>query len=183
MSASAGQLLELSLQVLRSLVRGMLTATDDSNEYYQRMQVRGLGGEVHPDVQHVQPYGLYSNPEDGAQVLLFEVGGARDHLIGATVSDERYRPKNRPKGETGLHGKGYTAVRCRPDGTVEIEGGDGSVHITVDPAGNIVIDGGTVDITGTTVAIGDLTTIDGKPFLTHTHGGVTTGPGSTGPVV
>lgn len=185
---SSQKLAEVALQILRGLVRGVLTGTDDTNEHYQRLQVRGLGGEVHPDVQHIQPYGLYSNPEDGAWPLLFEVGGARDHVIGILVSDERYRPKNRPKGETGLHGKGYTAVRCNPDGSVEIIGGEGSAHVTIDAAGNVTIVGGTVDIdgsaigiTGSTVEIGDATTIDGKPFLPHTHP-VTSAPGTTGGV-
>ena len=167
---SSGTLRELGAQILRSLVRGVLAASDDSNEYYQRLQVRGLGGEVLSGVQHVQPYGLFANPEDGAQVLLFEVGGARDHVVGVSVSDERYRPKNVAKGDTGLHGKSYTAVRCKVDGTVEVEGGEGSVHITVDPLGNVTISGGTVSITGTSsVDIGAATTIDGKPFLAHTH--------------
>lgn len=183
---SGQKLAEVALQILRGLVRGVLTGTDDTNEYYQRVQVRGLGGEVHPDVQHIQPYGLYSNPEDGARPLLFEVGGARDHVIAILISDERYRPKNRPKGETGLHGKGYTAVRCKPGGTVEIIGGEGSAHVTVDASGNVVVEGGSVEILGSgsarvlVDASGDVTVEGGNVTLEGTtvdlKGIVTLGP-------
>ncbi len=140
---------ELAATLARYLVRGVLVDTDDTAEYFQRLEVRGLAGQSHPDVHHLQPYGLYSVPEAGAQVALFEVGGSQDHVVALAVTDERYRPKNGEGGETGLHGKGFTAVRARPNGDVEIEGGAGTVRIKITAAGEV--------------------TIEGKIFLEHTH--------------
>ncbi len=165
---------EIRMQVLRSLVRGVVTAADDTVAYFQRLQVRALGGEVIPDVQHVQPAGLYSVPEEGAQVLLFEVGGARDHVIGIAVADEQHRPKNRVPGETGLHGKSYTAVRCNPNGDVEIHGGSGTTRILISASGEVTIEG-KVFLAHTHSAIG------GTPALKDSVGGACTG--STGGVV
>lgn len=168
---------DLQAGLARFLVRGILQSTDDSASLtFQRIVVRGLAGEVFDDVQFMQPYGLASNPEDGAQVALFEVGGARDHLIALLIADEANRPKNLNKGETALHGKGYVAVRAKVNGDVVIEGSSGNSVITVDAAGNVTI-------TGTaTITLGPATTIDSKLFLTHTHSGVTAGGGSTGGV-
>ena len=183
----------------RLLVRGILQATDDDGALtFQRLTVRGLHGEVFPDVQFLQPYGLTSNPEDGAQVALFEVGGARDHVVALLISDERNRPKDLPKGDAALHGKGYIAVHAKSNGDVVIEGGSDSPVITVDSLANVTVDGGVVLLKGGAVVIdGSIvvsiaspivsitghTTIEGKVFLAHTHSGVTPGGGSTGPVV
>ncbi len=174
----------------RLVTRGRVVLADDTSTPYQRLQVRGLVGEVVDDVQRIQPFGLYSVPREGAEVLLLEVGAARDHLIAILVADEAHRPTGAEPGETGLHGEDYVAVRCKPDGDVTIEGPSG-VRITITAAGDIEIDGGDVTITGSTVTIGDSTEIDGKDFLTHTHAagslldGTTSAPcsGTTGPVV
>lgn len=153
---------ELRNAIARFLVRGILTSAVETGSPFMRLQARGLHGEVLPNVHFIQPYGLVSNPEDGAQVMLLEVGGARDHVIGLMVSDEANRPTNLAKGEAALHGKGYVAVRAKVNGDVVIEGLSGGAVITVDASGNISIAGGTVEI-------GPDTTIDSKVFLDHTH--------------
>ena len=85
-----------------------------------------------------------------------------------------------------------TAAQLRSDdGNTVVEVGAGEVTIkaatiTVQSTGNVNVSGTHVNVTGsTTVAISgnNTTTIDGKDFLLHTHAGVTTGGGVTGPVV
>lgn len=166
--------------IARMLVRGTVTAADDTGTGHQKVQARGLVGEVLEDLQHVQPMGLAVSPEPGARVALYEVGGARDHTIALLVSDERTRPKVTAPGEVQLHGKGYTAVRCKSNGDVEVEGGSGAARVTVKANGDVTITGGVVSITGSAVTVGSATTIDGKPFLTHTHAKPTGCAGSTG---
>lgn len=88
---------------------------------------------------------------------------------------------------------------------IEVRNADGTTKVTVKEnslkflqgsasiemsEGNITMQAGTINITGTTAvnisspatAIGTVTTIDEKPFLTHQHSGVTTGPGTSGGV-
>jgi hypothetical protein len=52
-------------------------------------------------------------------------------------------------------------------------------------AGTAVIEiaGSTINITNSNVNIGNNTKIDGRVFLSHTHSGIQTGPGNSGPVV
>jgi phage baseplate assembly protein gpV len=59
-----------------------------------------------------------------------------------------------------------------------------AAKVTVNTTGDIDFTAsGNVNITGTKVNIGNQTTIDQKPFLTHEHSGVAAGGGVTGPVV
>lgn len=154
--------------IARLVTRGRVLLADDSATQYQRLQVRALVGEVFDDIQRLQPFGLYSVPRAGAEVLLLEVGASRDHVVAALVADEQHRPKDAAPGETGLHGEGYVAVRCAPGGDVTIEGPSGVV-VRVTAGGDVEIEGGSVTITGSTVTIGSATEIDGKDFLSHTH--------------
>lgn len=146
----------------RLVMRGIISSVDDTTGPYQRLSVHALAGEFRENVHHLQPYGLSSKPNAGSQVLLLSVGGAPDHLVGLVASDEDSRPTITIAGTVILHGEGYTAVRCKPNGDVQIEGGGGSVVLTVDASGDLTIDAGNV-------TIGDNVTIDGKDFLTHTH--------------
>lgn len=171
----------IAAALARLVTRGRVILVDDTVDPYQRLQVRGLVGEVFDDVHRVQPFGLYSVPRAGAEVDLLEVGAARDHVIAVLVADEQHRPKGNPAGETGLHGEGYVAVRCAPSGDVTIEGPSG-VRITVNAGGDVEIDGGSVTITGSTVTIGSATEIDGKDFLTHTHSAGSLVDGLSAPV-
>lgn len=66
---------------------------------------------------------------------------------------------------------------------------DGTAKVTV-TGGNITIEGGNVEVKGTTaltlqsaaVNVNGVLTINGTPYLQHTHSGVTGGPSNTGEV-
>jgi phage baseplate assembly protein V len=102
---------------------------------------------------------------------------------------------NAPKileGEKIIYGKKGNQVYLKQDGSINIITGDnkqiditaqGGINITgaVNITGNVAITGnlsvsGTSDLQGTT-------TIETKPFISHTHSGVTIGAGNTGGVV
>jgi phage gp45-like len=55
-------------------------------------------------------------------------------------------------------------------------------NATISSSGSAAITGSHVTVSGSTVAIGNGTSIDGYSFIGHTHTGVTPGSGSTGPV-
>ncbi len=84
--------------------------------------------------------------------------------------------RSKPKAITGWSGD--SAQLRSDDGSVVVEVAEDKVNITAP----------TVHITGTdsvvpNVVLGPHTRIDGKLFLTHTHGGVQAGGASTGPVL
>ena len=55
-------------------------------------------------------------------------------------------------------------------------------YLLLDGSGITLHSGVAVTVSAPHVTIGNATTIDGKVFLNHTHGGVQTGSGTTGPV-
>ena len=106
-----------------------------------------------------------------------------------------YDVDNAPKileGEKIIYGKKQNQIYFKQDGSISITTADdkqiditaqGGVNITgaVNITGNVTITGnlsvsGTSDLQGTT-------TIETKPFISHTHSGVTVGAGNTGGVV
>lgn len=165
----------ISSAVARLVTRGRVVLADDTATPHQRLQVRGLAGEVLSDVQRPQPAGLATLPRADAEVLLLEVGAAHDHVIAILAPDDASRPKDLVPGETVVHGEGAVKIRLKPSGDLEIDNGSGAV-VQVTAAGDVnvnggdvVIDGGNVSVTGSQVTIDGSTEIDGKSFLNHTH--------------
>jgi len=85
----------------------------------------------------------------------------------------------------GLPNYSTTSTQLRNDDqTVVIDLTPSKITITapnveVDCSGQVKVNADTVDVEARAVTIGRATTIDGKVFLAHTHGGVTTGEGFT----
>lgn len=112
---------------------------------------------------------------------LYSIGGNRVRLL--------------PDGSISIVGPAGS-IDIAPDGALDLAGPVGSLAIdaagvltigaltiTANAAGAVTISGsGAVSITGGTVTLGASTTIDGKPFLSHTH--LSAAPGvPTGPVI
>lgn len=112
---------------------------------------------------------------------LYSIGGNRVRLL--------------PDGSIEIVGPAGS-IEIAPDGALELAGPVGSLGITAAGAvtlggltisasstGAVTITGsGAVTINGGTVVLGASTTIDGKPFLAHTH--LSAAPGvPTGPVI
>jgi len=105
---------QLNLMISRAVVR----AVRDSGAL-QRLQVEVLEGELLDGVEHFLPYGLNAVPDDGAEAVVFFVGGSRNHGI-ALVTDRRYRPKDWNPAEAGLYSKFANFIRLKDDGSIEI---------------------------------------------------------------
>ena len=106
-----------------------------------------------------------------------------------------YDVDNAPKileGEKIIYGKKKNQIYFKQDGSISIATAD-SKQIDITSQGGVNITGA-VNITGNVAITGNLsvsgtsnlqgaTTIETKPFITHTHSGVTVGVGNTGAVV
>ena len=91
------------------------------------------------------------------------------------------------KATKGVSPPGSWRQRSRSDGVyvLTLLGGMPTQYVQVTQSGVNVVSTGTISLTvgGFGIQITSSgTTIDGKPFLPHEHGGVQTGGGSTGPV-
>lgn len=70
--------------------RGILRLTREV-EGSQLVQMDGLADETLDDVEHLQDYGHYSRPLDGASGLLMAIAGNRGQAVALAVGDRRYR--------------------------------------------------------------------------------------------
>lgn len=132
------------------------------------VQLSAMAGEIYDEVVHVQPYGFVSLPQLGSDAVLLPLNGGRSLAVALCVDDA---PRCQAAiaslglgvGDVALYTQGGSALILRAVGSVEI----------VAPAG--------IALHGATSITGGLT-IDGKPFASHTHSGVQSGGGTSGPV-
>jgi phage baseplate assembly protein V len=135
-------------------------------------QLRMRAQEVAGKVEIFHPYGMSSNPQPGGDVLIFTIGGTRDHLI-ALLDDSALRIPGLAPGEFGFRDQNGQQVVFRTN-KLEVTS-TMPVDITA-PTVNVM---GNVNVTGTITATVDVVA-NGKSLHNHLHGGVTTGSGNTG---
>jgi len=168
------------------VARAIVTLIDDSGGR-QVLQLQVLDGELLDQVEHLQPLGIshVPMPPDGsgaAEAAVLFVGGSRSHGVAVVVDDRRIRPKGKPPGTTVVYSSAGIGVQCNPDGSVEITG----VQIDATADADLNLEAGAnlaVSASGLLTIDGVAVMIMGKDFLTHQHSGVTSGGGTTGPVV
>lgn len=114
--------------------RGTFVSADDGKKM-QTMTVRGRFGEEISDVEHWQPYGIYSvplAPQGGkhAEVLMANIGGSADHPVAIATADRRHRPKNAQPGEAVIYDDQGQQIKIGRGGIV-ITGGASNKPLTV----------------------------------------------------
>jgi phage baseplate assembly protein V len=140
--------------------KAVLDSLNDSTEL--QLAKITLNGETHADVVRLQPFGLTSRPAKGAQALVGFVGGNRDNPVVIVCDDGRVRVKV-SEGETAVYNQDGTKIVLKNNGTVEVDATTFKVN------GNILATG---DVLAGTISL-----------KLHTHSGVTTGGGISGPPV
>lgn len=81
-------------------------------------QVTGLGDRVYPDVENLQPQGLYFNPPAGAQGAMLSPAG--DPSVALLVGVGGDVPVAPAAGEGGLHYLGTYKLFLAADGSVHV---------------------------------------------------------------
>jgi phage gp45-like len=111
------------------------TATDDKN--YHIVQISYLSPTKTVNAELLNPYGVYTNPPQGLQVLSFSVQGHEENKICMAYSQSD-RFKNLAEGEILLgNTKTQSYVKFDKDGNIII---DSKAKITINGAQDITID-------------------------------------------
>jgi phage gp45-like len=163
------------MEVVRSMKniikRSVQTATADDSKDRQTLKVKFLG-QIR-DIKQVTPYGLYSSSPVGSEFIVLSARNNPDDLNGMG-NDYKNRIKDLKQGEVALYNTITKAlVHFKDDGSMYLYSRQG---VKVETTGDIDLTGANINITG-------VLNINGVPYLTHTHSGVTVGAGSTGGVV
>lgn len=109
-------------RVLGMVVRGLISAAKDSGAI-QELQLALLDGETRDGVEHIQTYGITSNPPAGTEAVAIAVGGNRDHLLVIATGGPD-RPTGLLPGEVALYGPTGILALLRADGKLLLGGDD-----------------------------------------------------------
>ena len=145
------------------------------------VQVKLVGDDDPVFARLINDNNTIGSPEDGTPCIVTCVNDDNNLWVRTINKDAVMRIS---QGEKVICDAAGNMIYFRKDNGMLIETVKGNIDITA--AGNINIIGdvnitgnltvsGTSDLTGTT-------TIETKPFIAHTHSGVTTGPANTGVV-
>lgn len=82
----------------RAVVTGLNTASK-----CQMLTIDLLAGEPKENVEHLEPYGFTSAPQNGAEGFALFPDGDRSHGVILMVADRRYRIKGLKAGEVAIY--------------------------------------------------------------------------------
>lgn len=161
------------------------------------------GGGFNRTATHSAPPGDDSFPLLEDQAVSVDVGGSgRQAIVGymdvknvpvAAAGEKRIYARDgdgativeihlKADGEVVLLNAGGSFA-MKLDGSIKGQNANGAFEL--EAAGDFVVNGAVIDTTGKitspTQIVSPLMTVDGKELKNHTHGGVTTGAGVTGP--
>ena len=111
-------------------------------------QITGLAGETKQSVEIVHPFGWFANPSPGADLVIVQVMGTRDHLV-ALGGDVIGQNEASAAGEFGAKHAAGAFVHFTNDGKVTLQDAGG--------AQVILQNNGTVWVKGALMVTGDIT--------------------------
>lgn len=123
-------------------------------------EVDMLDGERRTRVELLMPYGLSARPPAGADVVVLEVGAARDHLVALMADDPTRRITDLAPGEVGLRDGSGQEVVLRADG-VEVRG---ALKVTIVASGDVSVQAPRVVVDAPEIHLGGL---GGKAVVRH----------------
>lgn len=111
------------------------------------VQITGLAGETKQSVEVLHPFGWFGNPSAGADIVVLQVMGTRDHLV-ALGGDPLAQNIACPQGEFGAKHAMGAFFHFTNDGKITVQ----------DPSGSQLImqNNGTVWVKGTLMVTGDI---------------------------
>lgn len=107
-------------QIFGMVSRVTVNAVDDAHGR-QEMQLTGLDDELHPTVEHFQPFGLRARPPAGCDGIGVAVGGYRNHLLAFGFAPKMAPPFDLAEGDVLLYcldPKNWAVLQA--DGTVKL---------------------------------------------------------------
>lgn len=144
-------------KLLVLVTRAQLTNTNSTGSILLA-QIRGLAGETIDKVPYLQHFGFTSNPPDGTQAIVVNIGANRDNVVIIATEKGEVRVKGLAKGEMAVYTDDGTYMVLKKDGQVEIKTAT-KVKIDVPDAeftGNVKVKGN-IEIDGTSKQTGAVT--------------------------
>ena len=139
------QVIELTNKLRRLSQRGVVSRAKRANGT-RFLQVQTEGGLVLDDVQHIEPFGFTSHPENNAETVILAFKGNGSHTVAIVVDDTRYKLEV-AEGEVAIFNRHGDKVHIKDSGDIEIKA-----------ASKVLIDTPEAEFSGL---------VKGKDFITH----------------
>jgi phage baseplate assembly protein V len=153
--------------------RGRIKTSNDAGNV-QMIQVQLGADEIRDNTPRLAEYGFTSNPLPDADAVIIFAAGDRSNGVIIATGDQRYRLRNLAPGEVALYSDEGDYVRFQRGRKIKIVAGT-SVEIDT-PL--LKVSGDVIDNYQTNVhTMAQMRSI----YNTHTHSGVQTGAGNSGP--
>ena len=123
--------------VRSAITRGKIAACALSGR--SLAQVTGLAGEVKASVEVLHPYGWFANLPAGADVVLLQVMGTRDHLV-ALGGDALGQNVASAAGEFGAKHSSGTFFHFTSDGRLTMQDASGA-QVVLNNNGQVIVKG------------------------------------------
>ena len=156
---------KLAARVKSGIARGLIKAVVDTGEI-QLVKVSTVEGDTQDGIERLQPFGLSSNPPVGSEAVIMYFGGNREDGIVLMVDSGANRPTGLEAGEAQFYSEFAGYVKSNKDGKLELSGTAGTA----------------VRFSSLETAFNQLKSDFDTFASSHTHTGVTTGPGASGTV-
>jgi phage baseplate assembly protein V len=162
------------MTVKNMLARGTVVLVDALKKM-QSLQLRLTAGELKDNVEHFEPYGLTSNPLEGAEVLTAFIGGDRSHAVVLVASDRRYRIQELKPGEVAIYTDEGDRIHFKRGRIIDIE----TETLNIKASGSVNFDTPTITQSGQIVSQGDQVAA-GISQIHHVHTSTQPGSGQSG---
>lgn len=102
------------------LTRATITALNTASKC-QMLQIQLMPNEPKENVEHMEPYGFTSAPQNGAEGFALFPDGDRSHGVILVVADRRYRIKGLQAGEVAIYSDEGDSITLKRGNKIEIQ--------------------------------------------------------------
>lgn len=106
--------------IINLLARAVVTGLNTASKC-QMLTIDLLAGEPKENVEHLEPYGFTSAPQNGAEGFALFPDGDRSHGVILMVADRRYRIKGLKAGEVAIYTDEGDSITLKRGNTIAVK--------------------------------------------------------------
>lgn len=112
-------------KVIGAITRGRVTRVAPGGKIQLLTATLNADEDV-DQIEHLEPYGFTSNPPEGSECLVLNVGGERAHPVAVVAGDRRYRITGLASGEVAIHADTGATITLKTNGDIVVDPKAGS---------------------------------------------------------
>lgn len=111
-------------KVVGLVTRGVISRVNSGNRV--QLVTAKLNADEDNEAEHIEPYGFTSNPPEGAECVVLNVGAERGHPVVIVAGDRRHRVTGLASGEVAIHADTGATITLKANGDIVLDPKSGS---------------------------------------------------------